>query len=45
MKNNWGKETTQVILADLDGSGRLDIAATSIGENEFRWWRNEGPGK
>ena len=33
------------LLADLDGSGRLDIAATSIGENEFRWWRNEGPGK
>ena len=45
VKDIWGKETVQVILADLDGNGRLDVAATSIGENEFRWWRNEGPSR
>ncbi len=45
LKDIWGKETVQVILADLDGNGRLDVAATSIGEDEFRWWRNEGPSK
>ncbi len=45
LKDIWGKETVQVILADLDGNGRLDVAATSIGEDEFRWWRNEDPSK
>ena len=30
-------------VADLDGDGRLDIAAVAErGSNEFRWWRNEG---
>lgn len=39
----------QVIAADLDGDGRLDLAATSddgsrrvTGANELRWWRNLG---
>jgi hypothetical protein len=30
----------QVITADLDRDGKLDIAA--VGKLEFRWWRNEG---
>lgn len=39
----------QVIAADLDGDGRLDLAATADdgsrrvqGANELRWWRNLG---
>jgi hypothetical protein len=39
----------QVIAADLDGDGRVDLAATADdgsgrveGANELRWWRNEG---
>lgn len=39
----------QVIAADLDGDGRIDLAATSddgsrrvTGANELRWWRNLG---
>jgi hypothetical protein len=33
----------QVVIADLDGDGRLDIIAEAErGSNELRWWRNEG---
>ena len=43
VKSNWPK-ASQVIAADLDGDGRLDIAACAErGSNEVRWWRNEGP--
>jgi hypothetical protein len=42
LKANWALANS-VILADLDGDGRLDIAATAErGANEFRWWRNIG---
>jgi lysophospholipase L1-like esterase len=40
IKENWPNAVT-VILADLDGDGRLDIAASAErGANELRWWRN-----
>jgi len=43
LKDNWPK-ANQVIVADLDGDGRLDIVASAErGSNELRWWRNEGP--
>jgi hypothetical protein len=39
----------QIIAADLDGDGRIDLAATADdgsrrvkGANELRWWRNLG---
>jgi hypothetical protein len=33
-----------VLLADLNGDGRLDIVACAErGSQELRWWRNEGP--
>lgn len=42
LKDNW-RSANQVILADLNGDGRLDIVACSErGSNEVRWWRNEG---
>ena len=42
LKEDW-PNARQVILADLDGDGRLDIAACAErGSNELRWWRNEG---
>ncbi len=42
LKRNWTRANS-VIIADLDGDGRLDIAATAErGSNEFRWWRNVG---
>ena len=42
LKQNW-PNVTQVILADLTGNGRLDIAACAErGSNELRWWKNEG---
>ncbi len=48
VKANWGA-ANQVIVADLNGDKRLDIAASAdngsrftTGANEFRWWRNEG---
>jgi hypothetical protein len=45
LKPNWVR-ANQVIAADLDGDGRLDITATAErGSNELRWWRNEGRGK
>ncbi len=46
LKTNW-RSTNQVIIADLNGDGRLDIAACAEhGSYELRWWRNEGrPGQ
>jgi hypothetical protein len=42
VKDGW-PHANQVILADLDGDKRLDIAATAErGANELRWWRNLG---
>ena len=42
LKENWPL-ANQVILADLNGDGRLDIiACAERGSNELRWWRNEG---
>ena len=42
LKENWPK-ANQVIVADLNGNGRLDIVACAErGSNEVRWWRNEG---
>jgi hypothetical protein len=42
LKNNW-RSANQVIIADLNGDGKLDIAACAEhGSNELRWWRNEG---
>jgi len=33
----------QVIIADIDGDGRADLAAVAdYGAVELRWWRNEG---
>jgi hypothetical protein len=45
LKDNW-RSANQVIITDLNGDGRLDIAACAEhGSYEFRWWRNEGWGK
>ena len=42
IKHNWSNAVT-LILADLDGDRRLDIAACAErGANELRWWRNAG---
>jgi hypothetical protein len=42
LKENWPK-ANQVMVADLNGDGRPDVAAVAErGSNEFRWWRNEG---
>ena len=48
LKEKW-YAANQVIVADFDGDGRPDIAATAdagsrrvVGANELRWWRNEG---
>lgn len=43
LKEGW-LNSNQVILADLNGDGKLDIVACAeVGSNELRWWRNEGP--
>jgi hypothetical protein len=45
LKDNWPR-ANQVILADLAGNKRLDIAATAErGANELRWWKNLGAAK
>ena len=42
LKENWN--ANQVIVADLNGNGYLDLVVSALGENsEVRWWRNEGP--
>jgi hypothetical protein len=42
IKDRWPR-ANQVIAADLDGDGRLDLAAVAErGSNECRWWRNDG---
>jgi hypothetical protein len=42
LKNNW-RSANQVIIADLNGDGRLDIVSCAEhGSYELRWWRNEG---
>tara|TARA_B100000809_G_scaffold265606_1_gene324970 strand:+ start:2241 stop:4385 length:2145 start_codon:yes stop_codon:yes gene_type:complete len=42
LKTNW-RSANQVILADLNGDGRLDIVVCAErGSLELRWWRNEG---
>jgi len=42
IKDHWPNAVT-VLIRDLDGDGRLDIAACAErGANEVRWWKNEG---
>jgi len=45
IKDPWPR-ANQVLTADLDGDGRLDIVAgAERGSNEVRWWRNLGDRK
>ena len=42
LKTNW-RSANQVLLADLNGDGWLDVVAgAEHGSNEVRWWRNAG---
>ena len=42
LKEDW-PSANQLLLADLNGDGRLDIVACAErGSQELRWWRNEG---
>lgn len=42
LKEGWVR-ANQVLLADLDGNGRLDILAQAErGSNELRWWQHLG---
>ncbi len=44
LKDRW-PSGTQLIVADLNGDGRPDIAAAGEkGSQEIRWWRNDGVG-
>jgi FG-GAP-like repeat len=43
IKDNW-RSANQVVVADFDGDGRPDLAASADDKtNELIWWRNEGP--
>lgn len=43
IKADWPNAVT-VIVADLNGDGRLDVVACAErGANEIRWWKNNGP--
>ena len=43
LKDKWPR-VNQVIVTDLDGNGRPDIAACAEhGSYELRWWRILGP--
>jgi hypothetical protein len=45
LKDKWAN-ANQVIVADLNGDRRLDLAATAErGANELRWWQNLGRGR
>lgn len=45
IKEKWLR-ANQVITADLDGDGRLDIVACAERDAlELRWWRNLGPSR
>jgi hypothetical protein len=45
LKVKWAN-ANQVIAADLNRDGRIDLAACAErGANELRWWRNEGRAK
>jgi hypothetical protein len=42
LKDRW-RMANQVVAADLDGDGRLDLVAQAErGSNDLRWWRNDG---
>ena len=42
LKDRWPM-ANQVVIADLDGDGFLDILAQAErGSNELRWWQNQG---
>jgi hypothetical protein len=42
IKDRW-PNANQVIAADFNKDGRIDLAATAErGANELRWWRNDG---
>ena len=43
LKKDW-RSANQILIADLDGNGRLDVVACAEkGTQELRWWRNQGP--
>ena len=45
LKEKWSN-ANQVIAADFNSDGRIDLAATAErGANELRWWKNVGRDK